>query len=142
MKKFINLAFIYAILAMVGGVFYREFTKFVGFTGKTTLAFVHLHYFVLGVVIFLILAIFSNFTDLENSKKLKLFMITYNIGLNFMIVMFIVKGITQALEIEMTKTTLAMISGFAGIAHITLGIGIILLFLMLKSIKSTKKADL
>ncbi len=142
MKKFINLAFIYAILAMVGGVFYREFTKFVGFTGKTTLAFVHLHYFVLGVVIFLILAIFSNFTDLENSKKLKPFMITYNIGLNFMIVMFIVKGITQALEIEMTKTTLAMISGFAGIAHITLGIGIILLFLMLKSIKSTKKADL
>ena len=142
MKKFINLAFIYAILAMVGGVFYREFTKFVGFTGKTTLAFVHLHYFVLGVVIFLILAIFSNFTDLENSKKLKPFMITYNIGLNFMIVMFIVKGITQALEIEMTKTTLAMISGFAGIAHITVGIGIILLFLMLKSIKSTKKADL
>lgn len=142
MKKFINLAFIYAILAMVGGVFYREFTKFVGFTGKTTLAFVHLHYFVLGVVIFLILAIFSNFTDLENSKKLKPFMITYNIGLNFMIVMFIVKGITQALEIEMTKTTLAMISGFAGIAHITLGVGIILLFLMLKSIKSTKKADL
>lgn len=142
MKKFINVAFIYAILAMVGGVFYREFTKFVGFTGKTTLAFVHLHYFVLGVVIFLILAIFSNFTDLENSKKLKPFMITYNIGLNFMVIMFIVKGITQALEMQMTKTTLAIISGFSGIAHITLGVAIILLFLMLKGIKPTKKADL
>lgn len=142
MKKFINVAFIYAILAMVGGVFYREFTKFVGFTGKTTLAFVHLHYFVLGVVIFLILAIFSNFTDLENSKKLKPFMITYNIGLNFMVIMFIVKGITQALEMQMTKTTLAIISGFSGIAHITLGVAIILLFLMLKGIKPTKKADI
>ncbi|HBQ75240.1 MAG TPA: hypothetical protein DD755_16045, partial [Erysipelotrichaceae bacterium] len=27
MKKTINLAFLYAILAMIGGVFYREFTK-------------------------------------------------------------------------------------------------------------------
>ena len=31
MKKYINIAFIYAISAMVGGVVYREFTKFNGF---------------------------------------------------------------------------------------------------------------
>lgn len=30
-KKYINFAFIYAIVAMVFGVFYREFTKFIGF---------------------------------------------------------------------------------------------------------------
>ncbi|MEG0756372.1 MAG: DUF2871 family protein, partial [Oscillospiraceae bacterium] len=28
MKKYLNLSLIYAIAAMVGGVFYREFTKF------------------------------------------------------------------------------------------------------------------
>ena len=37
MKRYMNLTFLYAVLAMVGGVFYREFTKFNGFTDKTTL---------------------------------------------------------------------------------------------------------
>lgn len=31
MKRYINSALVYAILAMVGGAFYREFTKFDGF---------------------------------------------------------------------------------------------------------------
>mgnify|MGYP000689074351 CR=1 FL=1 len=34
MKKYANSALIYAILAMVGGVFFREFTKFNGFEGQ------------------------------------------------------------------------------------------------------------
>ena len=52
MKRYINTALVYAILAMIGGVFYREFTKFNGFTAKTTLAFLHTHYFMLGMVFF------------------------------------------------------------------------------------------
>ena len=35
MKKLLNTAFIYALAAMAGGVFYREFTKFNGFSGRT-----------------------------------------------------------------------------------------------------------
>ncbi len=50
MKRYMNLALLYAILAMVSGVFYREFTKFNGFTSKTTLGVVHTHYFLLGMV--------------------------------------------------------------------------------------------
>ena len=50
MKRYMNTALLYAILAMAGGVFYREFTKFNGFTDKTTLAVVHTHYFLLGMV--------------------------------------------------------------------------------------------
>ena len=38
MKRYMNSALLYAILAMAGGVFYREFTKFDGFTAKTTLS--------------------------------------------------------------------------------------------------------
>ena len=37
MKKLLNTAFVYALAAMAGGVFYREFTKFNGFTGRTAL---------------------------------------------------------------------------------------------------------
>ena len=55
MKRYINSALLYAVLAMVGGVFYREFTKFNGFTTKTTLSVVHTHYFLLGMVFFLLL---------------------------------------------------------------------------------------
>lgn len=63
MKRYMNMALLYAVLAMVGGVFYREFTKFNGFTGKTTLGVVHTHYFMLGMVFFLLLLLLEkNFT--------------------------------------------------------------------------------
>ena len=48
MKKLLNTAFIYALAAMAGGVFYREFTKFNGFSGRTALGLVHTHLFLLG----------------------------------------------------------------------------------------------
>ena len=41
MKKLWNTSMIYLILALAGGVFYREFSKFHGYTGRTTLAYVH-----------------------------------------------------------------------------------------------------
>lgn len=37
MKKHLNISLIYAIAAMLGGVFYREFTKFNSFSGVTAL---------------------------------------------------------------------------------------------------------
>ena len=48
MKKYIKIAFVYAVLAMASGVFYREFTKFNEFTAKTALSVTHLHLFVLA----------------------------------------------------------------------------------------------
>ena len=42
---------IYAISAMVGGVFYREFTKFNDFEGITMLGKVHTHLFLLGMLV-------------------------------------------------------------------------------------------
>ncbi|WP_330398487.1 DUF2871 family protein [Mogibacterium pumilum] len=55
MKRYMNSALAYAILAMIGGVFYREFTKYHGFSGKTYLSVVHTHYFLLGMVFFILL---------------------------------------------------------------------------------------
>lgn len=37
MKKIMNTSLIYFVLAMAGGVFYREFTKWNGYTEPTTL---------------------------------------------------------------------------------------------------------
>lgn len=53
MKKYLNFSLIYAIAAMVTGVFYREFTKWNGYTGVTTLGKVHVHLFLLGMMVYL-----------------------------------------------------------------------------------------
>ena len=55
MKKYINISFVYAIASIACGVFYREFIKLLSFSGKTTLAYTHLHLFVLGTVMFLLI---------------------------------------------------------------------------------------
>ncbi len=65
----INTAFTYALLAMAGGVFYREFTKFNGFSGVTTLGVVHTHLFLLGMVFFLLAALFQMNVNLIGHKK-------------------------------------------------------------------------
>ena len=74
-KRYANFAFIYAIAAMAFGVFYREFTKFNGFTAKTALSVVHTHYFLLGVVFFLLLLLleknFSFTSPMAPSPSLK-----------------------------------------------------------------------
>lgn len=55
MKRYLNEALLYAVLSLVGGVFYREFTKIHGFVKKTTLEVVHTHYFILGMIVLLLL---------------------------------------------------------------------------------------
>lgn len=132
MKKYINIAFVYGVFAMMSGVFYREFTKWNGYTGKTTLAFTHLHLFVLGSALFLLLALFSQITELEQKKTFQYFLRLYNIALPFMIMMFFVRGIFQTLQIELSSGISAMISGIAGLSHIMMAIAVVLLFTALQ----------
>ena len=54
MKKCVNLALIYAAAGFAGGVFYREFTKWNGFDGVTSLGKVHTHLLLLGMMFFLL----------------------------------------------------------------------------------------
>lgn len=133
MKKLINVAMIYMIAALVAGVFYREFTKLNQFTGKTTLSIVHTHLFILGVFIFLILALFiQNNQDILESPLFKKFFIVYNIALPFFVIMLMTRGIIQVLNIPLSISTNAMISGIAGISHILLTISFVLFFMVLR----------
>lgn len=132
MKKTVNYAFYYAIAAMIGGVFYREFTKFSDFEGRTTLAFVHTHLFMLGMFMFLIVTVLLSRFALQESKKYKLFLMFYHLGLCVTTIMLVVRGFLQVNMIHLSSGMDAMISGIAGLGHISLGIGIISLFLALK----------
>lgn len=128
-----NMALLYAILAMAGGVFYREFTKFNGFTAKTTLAVVHTHYFLLGMVFFLLLLLLEKNFSFTGAKTRRVLAI-YHIGLNLTAVMFIVRGVAQVLvpASSLSSGMNGAISGIAGIGHILLGVSIILLLVQIR----------
>ena len=134
MKKMIKIALIYIILALVGGVFYREFTKMNGFTGSTVLADIHVHLMVLGAFMFMILALFAQRTELLKEKRWTQFLITYQAGLGLSVIMMIVRGITQVLNMSLTRGVDAAISGIAGLGHIALAIGFVLLMKMLLNV--------
>lgn len=140
MKKSLNLSLIYAIAAMAGGVFYREFTKFRGFNGVTALGKVHTHLFLLGMIAFLMVTLFCCHFELTASKKYRIFLWVYNIGVPLTSIMLLVRGITQVLGTELSKGADAAISGIAGIGHILTGAGIILLLLALKQEAARKEA--
>ena len=131
MKRYINLALLYAVLAMVGGVFYREFTKFNGFTGKTTLGVVHTHYFLMGMVFFLLLLLLEKSFSFTGAKTGRI-LVAYQIGLNLTAVMFVVRGVTQVLGTALSSGMSAAISGIAGIGHILLGISLVLVLVQIK----------
>lgn len=131
MKRYMNMALLYAILAMVGGVFYREFTKFNDFTAKTTLGVVHTHYFLLGMVFFLLLLLLEKNFAFTNAKTGRI-LVAYHIGLNLTSVMFVVRGVTQVLGTALSSGMSAAISGIAGIGHILLGVSLVLLLVQMK----------
>ncbi len=131
MKRYINTALLYTILAMIGGVFYREFTKFHDFIGQTVLGVIHTHYFVLGMVFFLLLLMLEKNFSFTN-KKTKRVLLIYHIGLNLTAIMFVVRGVVQVLEIVLSFGMDAAISGMAGIGHILLSVSIVLLLLQVK----------
>lgn len=129
MKKIMNTSLIYFVLAMAGGVFYREFTKWNGYTEPTTLGVLHVHLLVLGTGVFLLTALFAKVTELEKSSLFKKFFVLYNIALPFMVVMMLIRGTVQVLAIDLGKMGNGMLSGFAGLSHIGM-LAALLMFLI------------
>ncbi|RKI79089.1 DUF2871 domain-containing protein [bacterium 0.1xD8-71] len=133
MKKILNTAMVYFALAIAAGVFYREFTKWNGYTGITVLGYVHTHLFVLGMILFLVITLFCKQEPaLSKDKRFRSFYILYNIALPFMACVMLVRGIMQVRNVDLTKSVDAMISGFAGISHILLTVSLGLFFAALK----------
>ena len=132
MKKLVKTAFIYAIIAMLCGVVYREGSRFLELTEPNTWSFTHTHFFVLGMFFFLIVVILEKEFSLTKDKKFKAFYIIYNIGLIITGMMLWIRGIADITE-SFYNSYDKMISGISGIGHILLGIGIILFFIILNN---------
>lgn len=133
MKKSINTSIVYFVLALCAGVFYREFKKFNGFTGVTTLSVIHTHLFILGMFFFLIFALFQkNFPKIKDNTKVNKFYILYNVSLILFTLTLFVRGIVQVLDFHLSSALNASLSGIAGISHILITISLIMFFMILK----------
>ena len=132
MKKYINTSMVYAFLALLSGLFFREFTKLNHFTGTTTLSLMHTHLFALGMLFFLLLAVLENQLKISSHRWANHFFIMYNSGLVVTVGSFLWRGILQTQEITLLKGISAAISGISGLGHISITIAFILFFILLK----------
>ena len=99
--------------------------------GKTTLAVVHTHYFLLGMVFFLLLLLLEKafaFSGEKTGRTLAL----YHTGLNITGAALLVRGVTQVLSLPLSGGYDAALSGIAGIGHLLLGISMVLLLLSVR----------
>ena len=131
MKRYANASLLYALIAMAGGVFYREFTKFSGFTGKTAISVVHTHYFLLGMVFFLLLLLLEK-SFAFSGEKTGCVLALYHVGLNVTGAALLVRGVAQVLALPLSRAMDASLSGVAGIGHLLLGVSMVLLLLRIR----------
>lgn len=131
MKKYFNFATFYLVLGLVMGVFYREFTKFNGFEGKTVLSVVHTHSITLGFIFFILVLLLEKNFGLSKIKHFSKWLVLYNVSLIYVLGTFTARGIIQVLG-----TDFAGLSHIAGLGHAMIGIAMIWFVVIVnKSIK-------
>ena len=129
LKRYANLSLTYALIGLISGVFFREFTKLNDFTGKTSLSSMHTHYLTLGMFFFLILLLLEKNFAFSSQKHVNKALIIYNIGLNISSIGFLMRGLTEVWGSQLSKSLDASISGISGLGHILLSFSMIYLFL-------------
>lgn len=122
----------YGIFGLICGIYFRELTKIFKFEGNSQLGGVHTHVLMLGMFFFLIVMILVKVFEIDKDAKYKKFITIYENGFHLTITMMLIRGTLQVIGTELSTMVDASISGFAGIGHILMGVGFILLFGVLK----------
>lgn len=129
MRRLFYASSIYLALGLGSGLFFREFAKAHGFSDSTftQLAVAHTHLLTLGVIVLLIVLLLEKVFTLSASPLFGWFFWTYNAGVVLTAAMLVWHGSLTVLGMPSS----AMISGIAGLGHIVLTAGFVLLFLAL-----------
>ncbi|MBX3194301.1 MAG: DUF2871 domain-containing protein [Microbacteriaceae bacterium] len=131
MKKLLNASFIYMLVGVASGLFYREFTKMNDFPeGEfTQLGLAHTHLLTLGfIVLLIVLALEKVFTISRRPRLFAWFFWLYNAGVILTSATLIWHGSLTVLGQESS----AMIAGIAGLGHILITAGMIVFFVALR----------
>lgn len=127
MKALYRGAMFYTIAGLSFGVFYREFTKMQGFTGKTMLSILHVHTLTLGLLFFLILMLMEKQFMLTAAKRFKGWFITYNVALVGTLASMLTRGVIQVLG-----TDISGLNHIAGTFHTLMAVALVWFLVMLK----------
>ncbi|NMM50982.1 DUF2871 domain-containing protein [Paenibacillus aquistagni] len=127
MKRLYYTSFFYAILGLISGIFYREYTKLNDFTGDTILKGLHTHILVLGFLFFLVAMILDKLFQIHQSKTFNAWYIIYNVGLIISLAAMTMRGLLQV-----QGEDLSFLPHIAGLGHAILGAGIIWLLALLR----------
>ncbi|MGQ4518667.1 DUF2871 domain-containing protein [Dermabacteraceae bacterium P13115] len=128
MKKIYYAVVTYTVLGVLSGLAYREFTKSMDFTGQTQLSTLHTHFLALGMLFFLIVLLLDGVFSLHSAKGFNAFFWLYNAGLAVTTTAMAVRGSLQVLG---NNDPLPALSGIAGLGHIGLTAGLVLLLVVL-----------
>lgn len=128
MKRLFWAAAVYTVLGLASGLFYREYTKAHDFDdGFTQLAVMHTHLLTLGSLGFLLLLALEHTLKLTRQRRLfAAFFWIYNLGLLLTVAMMAVIGSRTVLGL----TSGPALAGPAGMGHIMITIGFILLLVL------------
>lgn len=122
---------VYTVLGLAAGLFYREFTKLNGYPegmmGQLGLA--HTHILTLGMIVLLIVLVLERSFSLSSSRLFRWFFWIYNTGVVLTSAMLVWHGMLQVQGLASSK----MIAGIAGLGHMLVGAGFVLLLLALLS---------
>ncbi len=122
---------VYTFVGLAAGLFYREFTKANGYPeglmGQLGLA--HTHILTLGLIVLLIVLALEKVFSLSASRLFRWFFWTYNAGVALTAAMLVWHGMLQVQDLESSK----MIAGIAGLGHMLVGAGLVLLLLSLRT---------
>ncbi len=127
-KKSFNIGSAFLIAGLFMGAFYREFTKFLNYTGPTNMSIMHTHLLSLGTLVFMVLGLLFKTYDVESTKKLNTLLNAYCLSVIITVSTMFVRGLYPVMGWEVTRAVDASISGVAGLAHILLGVSIVWIF--------------
>ena len=134
MKKYLTISAVFAGVGLLAGVYYREFTKYLGFANQySVLGGAHVHFLVLGFLTVILFGLLNEKLGVQ-SKFGKLGLIIYIIGVAGAGALMIARGTCDLLERSYSRTVVSAglngaLSGIAGIFHVTLAAAFVLIFI-------------
>lgn len=133
MLRLLYTSFTFAIIGVLSGLFYRELTKANDFTDRsaTQLPLVHTHFLVLGFMLLLIVMVLEHVlrVSVAAPKLFSWFFWIWTIGVAITGGMMLVKG---TMTVQGSDVSSPALSGIAGMGHVLLTVGIVLLLLALR----------
>ncbi len=127
-KALFRSAAVWTAVGLIGGLAYREITRAAGFSGETQLSVVHTHSLTLGTVLLLGVLTLTRVFRLGDHRWSRWFVPIWNLGLAVTVGMLGVKGYLQVQG--SAAATSPAISGIAGLGHIILTVGFVLLLVL------------